>query len=125
MAKQRVPRTRNGNSMTEAQFWGMLRSTLRKRWMFWKPRKYALDATRREYKGANKRRKWEYQCNECKEWFDRKSVEVDHKNEAGSLKSYDDLPGFVERLFCEEPECYDVLCKKCHRSKTNNQKRKK
>lgn len=115
---RRVERTRNGGTWTEAQFWGMLRSTLRRRSMYWKPITEALNSARRKYKGENKRRKWEYQCAECSNWFMRKEVEVDHVEPVGSLKSYDDLPGFVKRLFCEEKECYTVLCKKCHKSKT-------
>lgn len=116
---KRVERTRNGGTLTESQFWSMIRSTLRRRSMYWKPIKYALDKVKRPYTGENKRRKWEYQCEECKEWYDRKGVEVDHIIPSGSLTCYEDLPGFVERLFCEEPECYQVLCKKCHKKKTH------
>lgn len=32
---------------------------------------------------------------------------------AGSLKEYDDLPGFVERLFTSVDKLR-VLCKQCH-----------
>lgn len=122
---RRVERTRNGGTYTESQFWSMIRSTLRRRSMYWKPIKYALEAARRKYTGPNKRQKWEFQCADCGNWYIRKDVEVDHIQAAGSLKCYDDLPGFVERLFCEDPECYAVRCKKCHLKKTKEDGKKR
>ena len=38
-----------------------------------------------------------------------KKINVDHINAAGSLRSSKDLPGFVERLFCEVDNL-QVLC---------------
>jgi hypothetical protein len=88
--------------------------------MYWLPIRKCLEEARRAYKGENKRRKWEYKCNKCQQWYDRKGVEVDHVIEVGSLRCAEDLPGFVERLFCEMKECYVVLCKQCHKEKTFN-----
>lgn len=49
----------------------------------------------------------------------RKEVQIDHIEPAGSLKGFDDLPGFVERLFCEV-DGLQVLCKDgCHNKKTH------
>jgi hypothetical protein len=79
--------------------------------MYWIPIKQARERARRSYKGKNKRQKWEFQCAHCKKWFPQKSINVDHKVEAGSLKSGKDLEGFVERLFCEDVDGYQVLCK--------------
>ena len=120
MAKQRVERTRNANTMTESQFWGMIRSCLRQKSRWWKPISKAKEKARRKAKKA--RLKWEYQCNSCKEWFASKEVEVDHIIPAGSLRSYEDLSGFVERLFAEDLDAYQVLCKGCHKEKTNEVK---
>lgn len=120
---RRVERTRNGGKWTEAQFWGRLRSQLRRMSMYWEPIKQCLEEAKRPYKGKNKRQKWEYKCTTCDGWFPRKGVQVDHIQPAGSLKSYDDLAGFVERLFCEEPECYAVRCTKCHKEKTDEERK--
>jgi 5-methylcytosine-specific restriction endonuclease McrA len=77
--------------------------------------------SRRTYKGPLKRQKFEYQCNECKNWFAEKNINVDHMVPAGSLNCANDLPGFVERLFCEADNL-QVLCSNCHNIKTQNEK---
>jgi hypothetical protein len=100
--KEKVPKTRNAGTMTESTFWSMIRSALRRRSMYWRPIQNAKNAARRPYKGKNTRQKWEYQCEQCKNWFASKQIEVDHIEEVGSLRNSDDLKGFVERLFAEE-----------------------
>ena len=113
----RVPKTRGAGTYTEKAFFGWIRSQLRRMTMKWKPRSDCLKAARRPYDGPDRRRKWEYQCAECGQWFPGKQVEVDHIIPAGSLQSFDDLPGFVSRLFCET-EGLQVLCKEtCHHLK--------
>lgn len=79
-------------------------------------------AARRAYKGPNKRQKFEYQCKSCGKWFQEKKINVDHIQPAGSLNSAADLPGFVERLFCEIDNL-QCLCEKCHDFKTKNEKK--
>jgi len=79
---------------------------------------------RRAYKGPNKRQKFEYQCAECSRWFPEKKINVDHIVPAGSLNCAADLPGFVERLFCEDNNL-QVLCTTCHDKKTADEKSKK
>lgn len=103
--------------------------------MYWKPKSEAKNRARKSVKG--KRHKYEYQCAKCKGWFLGKNVDVDHKIEAGSLKSFDDLGTFAERLFCEDPEGYQVLCKTqkgkdgrithfgCHQKKTNEERNRR
>lgn len=120
MAKHRIARTRNNGSQTEAAFWGWIRSALRQRSRYWKPIQECKKLARRAYKGTGKQ-KFEYQCNLCKKWWADKEIEVDHIDEAGSLKSGDDLKGFVERLFCEV-DGLQLLCKGCHNKKTFKKK---
>jgi 5-methylcytosine-specific restriction endonuclease McrA len=111
--KPRVPRTRNSSTMTEAAFWQWIRAGLRSRSRFWKPILEAKKAAKRPYTGPSKRQKYEYKCSECGQYFPDKEVQVHHIAPAGSLNCAQDLPGFVERLFCEK-EGLVVLCSKCH-----------
>ena len=115
--RTKLPRERNAGTMTNAMFWSFIRSALRNKSRWWKPITQCRMSSRRAYKGTNKRQKFEYQCNQCKNWFPDKEIAVDHKIPAGSLNSGDDLKGFVERLFCEEKHL-QCLCSGCHDVKT-------
>ena len=117
---KRKPRTRNQETMTEAAFFGWLRSMLRRGYMRgWRPPNELLKERRR---AATKGRiKWEHQCEECKEWYPRKEIEVDHIVPCGTLKTFNDLSAFCEKLFCEK-DGLKILCKPCHKLKTYNQK---
>ena len=116
---KRVERTRNGGKWTEAMLMGRIRSALRNIWRFYEPRKEAKNNARRSVKG--KKHKYEYQCSSCKSWFKSNEVEVNHIVPAGSLKSFQDLSGFCERLFCEDASGYEVSCKPCHLAITKKQ----
>lgn len=116
-----LPRPRNHGTMTESAFWGGIRSALRQKSRWWKPKDAAKLLVRRKYSGKNKRQKWEFLCAHCDKWYMDKETEVDHIIPAGSLKSSIDLPGFVERLFCEV-EGFQVLCKVCHLKKTQEER---
>ena len=119
----KVARTRNAGTMTESAFWGMIRAALRQKSRWWKPITQCKMKARRVYKGPNKRQKFEYQCNVCKGWFPEKKVNIDHIIPAGSLRCAADLPGFVERLFCEINNL-QCICETCHNKKTQNEKSK-
>jgi len=122
--KPRVTRTRNAGTMTEAAFWSMIRSALRQKSRWWKPIAQCKQLAKKAYKGNNKRQRWEYQCNKCKGWFKSDEVNVDHVEPAGSLNNAQDLPAFVETLFCEVNNL-QVLCKTCHDVKTKLEKQLK
>ena len=119
----RVPKTRNAGTMTESAFWSFIRSALRQKSRWWKPITECKMKARRPYKGPNKRQKFEYLCNSCKTWFPDKQINVDHIVGAGSLNCSNDLPGFVDRLFCELNNL-QVLCETCHNNKTQLEKQK-
>ncbi len=74
-------------------------------------------------KYGNKRQKFEYKCACCGDWFPEKLINVDHIKPAGSLNCAADLPGFVERLFCELDNL-QVLCEACHDMKTKLEKKR-
>ena len=120
-AKQRVPKTRNAGTMTESAFWSFIRSALRQKSRWWKPITQCKQQARRPYKGPNKRQKFEYLCASCNKYHPDKKINVDHIIPAGSLNNANDLPGFVERLFCEIDNL-QVLCEACHDIKTKNDK---
>ncbi len=119
--KPRVAKTRNAGTMTESAFWSFIRSALRQKSRWWKPITQAKIAARRKYKGPNKRQQYEYLCAECKAYFPEKKINVDHIIPAGSLNCANDLPGFIERLFCEQDNL-QVLCCTCHDKKTKAEK---
>lgn len=119
--KPRVPKTRNAGTMTESAFWSFIRSALRQKSRWWRPITQCKQNAKRPYKGPNKRQRFEYQCNFCHNWFPEKKINVDHIRPAGSLNCAQDLPGFVERLFCEIDNL-QVLCEKCHDFKTKSEK---
>ena len=119
--KSRVAKTRNSGTMTESAFWSFIRSALRNKSRWWKPITECKQKSRRPYTGPKKRQKFEYQCNQCKEWYPEKEINVDHIIPAGTLTCANDLPGFVERLFCEQDNL-QVLCEICHNKKTKNER---
>jgi len=121
--KNAAPKTRNAGTMTDAAFWSFIRSALRQKSRWWKPIAQAKAKAKRAYKGPLKRQKFEYQCAECLNWFPDKKINVDHRIPAGTLRCANDLPGFVERLFCEVDNL-QVLCTTCHDTKTQNEKTK-
>ena len=122
--KGTTPKTRNAGTMTESAFWGFIRSSLRQKSRWWKPVSQAKEKAKRKYKGPNKRQKWEYQCATCSNWYPNTEINVDHIIPAGTLRSANDLPGFVERLFCEVDNL-QVLCSTCHNIKTQKEKNAK
>lgn len=123
---QRVARTRNGGTWSEAKFWGCLRSALRRTYRFWKPAVMALKAARIPMSGP-RGRKWGFICAGCGKAYLRKQVNIDHKEPAGALTDYAHIGPFLKRLTPEDPAAYQVLCTgagtcRCHEAKTAKDK---
>jgi 5-methylcytosine-specific restriction endonuclease McrA len=119
----RGEKCRAGDTWTEARYFAFIRGALRRAAAKYPVKYQVKDAARRNKpEGKAGRHRFEYQCNGCKKWFQGKEVEVDHIEPAGSLKTFSDLPAFTERLFCEADNM-QVLCKKCHRKKTNEERK--
>lgn len=123
MARILKERTRNHGTMTESAFWSFIRSALRKQSMYWKPIQQARIKARRPYTGANKRQKWEYQCDICKKWFIGIQTHVDHIEPIGEINLGENVKQVIENMFCEVDNLR-VLCVKCHKQHTKNQKQK-
>ena len=109
----RVPKTRANATWTEAAWWSFLRSGLRRMSRMWPPIGAFKRRHRRPYKGPNKRRKWEYQCDVCEHWFADDETRIDHIVPCGRLASEADIQGFVLRLFVEECGLRSI-CETCH-----------
>ncbi len=116
---------------TVAKFWGFIRSGLREKFNRWPPKydtlkEAAVTIQDGEYKTGPKKGSPKYvkryKCSSCKQLFMQKDVQVDHIEPAGSLKDFDDLPGFVSRLFVGTDKL-QVMCKTCHNIKTQKEKR--
>lgn len=116
--RQRVAKTRNGATLTEAAFWGMVRSGLRRTFRFWKPALAALKAARVPFRGP-RRQKWAFLCADCQKLFLRRQVQIDHVVPVGALRDYAHVGEFLRRLTPERPEDFACRCKKCHQTKTN------
>ncbi len=117
---KRVAKNRNGGTKSEAAYWAMVRSALRRAFRYWRPATDCKMNARRPNQSDNKRMKWEYQCNHCDKWFPDKEVQIDHIVPVGTLKCGDDLKGFMERLTPETG--FQILCHPCHQIKTNEER---
>lgn len=117
-----VELTRNAHTMTEAEYFSMILSALRRTTRYWKPCLAVLEATKRPSESGNKRIKFEYQCQSCGGWYQRKLVQVDHVIPCGGINSYDKIVPWLLKAHVEEG--FQVLCKECHKRKTNEERGK-
>ena len=130
---RKTPPFKNYPAWTQARFFGFIRSGLREKFNRY-PVKYAVlkdsskdietgDIYKTGKKAGEPKTVKMYECASCNEQFRQKDVQVDHIVQAGSLKTFDDLSGFAERLFCG-PEGLQILCTTCHDTKTKMEKQK-
>jgi len=61
-----------------------------------------------------------YLCSKCKELFGHKDVALDHIEPVVPITGFTTWDSFIERLFCDESG-YQVLCKVCHKVKTQSE----
>jgi 5-methylcytosine-specific restriction endonuclease McrA len=101
-----------------------LRSMFRRAWMRDPERLACIRDSRIEYKGDNKRQKWEYGCKMCHKCFMLKEIVVDHIIPSGTFLCEHDFSTFVPYLFCHRSNL-QLLCKACHKIKTNEEREKK
>lgn len=130
MPKQRVPRTRNDGTMTEAQFRGWVRSQLRRMSQRWRPIYSVIEDGKRPVTAQDKKKwgnriKFVYHCEGCDQYVPRKEITCDHIVPCGSLKDIETEAGpFILRLLCEK-DGLRRLCKPCHQEVTNEQTKEK
>ena len=127
MAVKRTPPFKHYPAWSTAKFWGFIRSGLREKFNRYPVKYEVIKAAAKDietgevYKGGKKEGQAKtvkmYKCVGCEVMHRATEIQVDHKVPAGSLKSFDDLKGFAERLFCG-PEGLQIMCKVCHKTKT-------
>jgi 5-methylcytosine-specific restriction endonuclease McrA len=111
----------NAGKWTTARMHSFIKSALRSASQRWPPKFEALKAAKRGKKVNNKtgRIAEHYLCCECGGEFPAKDVQVDHINAVinpnTGFTSWDDV---IIRMFCEI-EGYQILCKPCHKAKSN------
>lgn len=120
----KTPPFENYPTWSEAKFFGFLRSALRSASSRYPPKYECLNNATRPYVGPDKRRKKERQCAACKGWFATTQTSADHIIPAGSLRCWDDLVPFVQRLFCSV-DGFQCLCDTCHTAKTKMERENK
>ncbi len=115
---------RNGGEWTDARFRSFVTSALRAASRRWPPKYKALKEAfvgRKENKKTGKLA-MHYKCAKCKKQFVAADVQVDHVLPVVDPKvgfvSWDD---FINRIFCEI-ENLQVMCKPCHKVKTELEK---
>ena len=62
-----------------------------------------------------------YLCNECRDDFPAKNVQVDHINPVVSSQGFTTWDSFIANLYCEKNNL-QVLCLECHAIKTQQEK---
>lgn len=111
---------------TESAWWGYLRGCLRKAWSRNPIKLNLLKKKRRQIVNPNPRGKKDtvfgFDCDVCSNTFVMSEGEVDHIVGAGSLKSVNDIQGFVERLLFVTEDDLRLVCKGCHRAITYAEK---
>jgi len=123
-SKRGAPLTRCSETLTDSAFFSKIRSHARKLSMFWKPKTDFLLELREPNleEIGGKRVKFVYPCIACGQRFPLKGVQVDHIVPCGSVLTFEDIGSFYERLLVEK-HGYQILCKLCHQTKTNEERR--
>ncbi len=115
---------RNGGEWTDSRFRSFVTSALRAASRRWPPKYKALKEAFVGRKTNKKTGKlaMHYKCAKCKKHFVAADVQVDHVLPVVDPKvgfvSWDD---FINRIFCEI-ENLQVMCKPCHKVKTEEEK---
>lgn len=115
---------RNGKQWTEARFRSFIISALRAASRRWGQKYAALDVAFTERK-TNKKTGLlakHFRCASCSNEFIATDVQVDHIHPVvDPKKGFNTWDEYIDRMFCEV-DGYQVLCKPCHKTKTDQEK---
>ena len=115
---------RNGGEWTDARFRSFVTSALRAASRRWPPKFKALKEAFVGRKTNKKTGKlaMHYKCAKCKKHFVATDVQVDHIFPVVDPKTgFVSWDLFIDRIFCEI-ENLQVMCKPCHKVKTEEEK---
>ena len=115
---------RNGGEWTEARFRSFITSALRAASRRWPPKYKALKEAfvGRKVNAKTGKMAMHYKCATCKKHFVAVDVQVDHIDPVvDPKKGFVSWDVFIERMFVEI-EKLQVLCKPCHKIKTDEEK---
>lgn len=109
----------NGGQWTRGKFDSYIKATLRKGTMRWPPKFAVLNAAKRGklINPESGRLAEHYECEECHKLFPAKNVVVDHIDPIVPITGFISWDSVIERMFCEA-DGLQVLCKPCHKEKT-------
>ena len=119
-----VDKKRNGGEWTDARFRSFVTSALRAASRRWPPKYKALKEAFVGKKTNKKTGKlaMHYKCAKCKKLFVAADVQVDHVLPVVDPKvGFIGWDSFIDRIFCEI-ENLQVMCKPCHKVKTEQEK---
>ena len=118
---------RNDGKWSEARWHSFVVSALRYAFRKWPPKYEALKEafTKVQTNSSSGRLARHFKCAICKKQFPQALVQVDHISPIiDPKKGFVDWNTFIERLFCEK-EKLQILCKPCHKIKTNEEKQER
>jgi 5-methylcytosine-specific restriction endonuclease McrA len=111
----------------EKKFINLLKKRLREASRYWPEKHKILKNSRQkiqennaQFKNGQPKFTTKFLCNSCKKLYSALEVEVDHIEEVGSFTG--DWNEYIDRLFCPM-ENLQVLCKECHKIKTERYNR--
>jgi 5-methylcytosine-specific restriction endonuclease McrA len=115
---------RNGGEWTDARFRSFVTSALRAASRRWPVKYKALKAAfaGRQVNAKTGKLAMHYKCAKCKKLFVAADVQVDHVQPVvDPKKGFVGWDVYIDRMFCEI-ENLQVLCKPCHKIKTDQEK---
>lgn len=117
----------NGGEWTPARFKQFIISAIRGSMRKWPPKYKALKsaaAGKKENRHTGRQAE-HYKCAACRKLFIAREVQVDHIEPVVHPEDgFVDWETYFDRMFCEE-ENLQVLCKPCHKKKTDSERKER
>ena len=112
---------------TDGRIKGFITSTLRSGFRRWPSKYECLNAAKvgKKLNIKTNRLAEHYKCASCKGEFTNKDVEVDHINPVvDPVEGFTTWDNFIKRLYVSN-KSLQVLCKKCHKIKTKEERKQR